>query len=42
MAKPKAAAEESVAAKETTPAKSKRILLVDDDAEIIEALRYAL
>ena len=41
MAKPKAAADEAEAAKESASAK-KRILLVDDDAEIIEALRYAL
>jgi DNA-binding response OmpR family regulator len=37
-----APAKESKSAKESEPAKSKRILLVDDDAEIIEALRYAL
>ena len=42
MAKPKAAADEAEAAKESASAKNKRILLVDDDAEIIEALRYAL
>jgi DNA-binding response OmpR family regulator len=29
-------------AKETTPTDAKRILLVDDDAEIIESLRLAL
>ena len=42
MAKPKAAADETEPAKESPSAKSKRILLVDDDGEIIEALRYAL
>jgi DNA-binding response OmpR family regulator len=46
MPRPKANAEgkESAqdAAKESEAAKNKRILLVDDDPEIIEALRYAL
>lgn len=31
-----------IMAKETTPTDAKRILLVDDDAEIIESLRLAL
>jgi DNA-binding response OmpR family regulator len=41
MAK-KAAADDVEPAKESDAAKNKKILLVDDDAEIIEALRYAL
>lgn len=40
MAKGKASNE--TPATDDTPAKAKRILLVDDDAEIIESLRYAL
>jgi DNA-binding response OmpR family regulator len=35
-------AEEKAGAAEKTAQKRKRILLVDDDAEIIESLRYAL
>jgi DNA-binding response OmpR family regulator len=40
MAKPKTAPEKET--KQPEPEKAKRILLVDDDPEIIEALRYAL
>jgi DNA-binding response OmpR family regulator len=42
MAKSKAAAPESEKTSEREADKGKRILLVDDDPEIIEALRYAL
>jgi CheY-like chemotaxis protein len=42
MAKPKATAPDKEASKESAPAGGKRILLVDDDPEVIEALRYAL
>src|SRR5689334_9520379 len=42
MAKSKATAEEKESTTESESAKNKRILIVDDDPEIIEALRYAL
>lgn len=42
MAKPKAMAAEKDQVKEPDVPQGKRILLVDDDPEIIEALRYAL